>query len=81
MVNDLTEQFFQNIKLSLGKLGENFEDKEVRDLSSKLGKVLSESFSRSANMEQLAESVTGRSYFALNLSYVSDDYPFISWPQ
>jgi len=63
MVNDLTEQFFQNIKLSLGKLGENFEDKEVRDLSSKLGKVLSESFSRAANMEQLAESVTGRSYF------------------
>ncbi len=63
MVNDLTEQFFQNIKLSLGKLGENFEDKEVSDISSKLGKVLSESFSRAANMEQLAESVTSRSYF------------------
>ena len=61
MVNDLTEQFFQNIKLSLGKLRENFEDKEVSDLSSKLGKVLSESFSRAANMEQLAESVTSRS--------------------
>ena len=44
-------------------MGENFEDKEVRDLSSKLRSVLSESFSRAANMEQLAESVTGRSYF------------------
>lgn len=63
MVNDLTEQFFQNIKLSLGKLGENFEDEEVRSFSSKIGKMLSESFSRGVNLEQLAESVTSRSYF------------------
>ena len=62
MVNDLTEQFFQNISF-LWESWEKFEDKEVRDLSSKLRSVLSESFSRAANMEQLAESVTGRSYF------------------
>ncbi|MFR5727791.1 MAG: hypothetical protein ACLUEJ_15310 [Clostridium sp.] len=63
MVNDLTAQFSQNIKLSLGKAGENFADEDVREFSSKMGSVLSEFFSRDDNLEQLAESVTGRSYF------------------
>ncbi len=63
MVNDLTAQFSQNIKLSLGKAGENFADEDVREFSSKMGSVLSEFFSRDNNLEQLAESVTSRSYF------------------
>ena len=56
-------QFSQSIKLSQGKAEENFTDEDVREFSSKMGSVLSEFFSRDNNLEQLAESVTGRSYF------------------